>query len=243
MSKLVLVSLPFVTFAACTTGPTEPLSALNGKGISISGMNDPASDYGSTTPSIDVVFGGGPVAVADNTGPCDRVSGLSGTFDGADMDVIHEGGWQGAFDGTYDCMPIELRLDNATATTGTSTITISDGGTTWTIEAGGLLANDFTLEQPPTREGQPAIVTWPSATTFLSAPYVQFLGSGGDPEEITTPVVTGNQVSFTVSPFVTTLTATIQIEAARDAVVTRCDGPGTCAATVSAGAKLAMTLH
>ncbi|HUJ57047.1 MAG TPA: hypothetical protein VLX92_01070 [Kofleriaceae bacterium] len=246
MSKTLLVaSLPFLALSACTDdlgGPTTPLSAIQ-SGVGVEAENNPTDALGNTRPSIDLTFGGGPSAVATETGPCPRVSDdVKATFDGAAMTLVQRGGWSGAWDGTYDCDPIELELDGATPAPGlTSTIVISEGSTTWTIAGVDMLTADFTLVQAPTREGQPAVLSWPSASAFHDTPYIALLGQGGGPETTSAPVVSGNTVSFTIPPHATS-DATIQISADRDVTATTCDGPSSCYVNLAAGAQFTMTV-
>lgn len=239
MTRTALLLLPLLASACVDDGPSEPLaSAPSSVSVFVT------VDADAATSVVDVELGGGASMVESEAGPCFRASDeLTATYDDRPMTLVDRGGWQGALDGTYDCAPVQLHLDDVAARPGQpSTIRISDGSATWTIAATDLATADLALTKTPTRAGVPGEITWASAASFLDTPFVTLAGQGDLPEPISNLATDANRVTFNVYVHATPI-ATIRIDASRRVEATTCEGPTRCTLALSVKRAFALTLQ
>jgi hypothetical protein len=171
------------------------------------------------------------------------------TFDGHPMTLTVNGGTVDTFEGP-DCQAIELVLATAPALPGqVSTFTLADATATWTVSGKDLLTNDLVTTSALAPGGH-ATVAWTSATQIAAA-YVEFDNQYQDvqfaaqlPDLSTEPAgsITDNVIHFDIPPGVSGY-GTLHLDANRTPAAVACDGPATCALSVSAAADFTATIR
>ncbi len=236
MLKTLLLAAA-ATLTACTDAPAT--TAVSGLAHASVGLFASVGNIGEPAVHVSIAADGCPTLAED----------VAATYDGQPLARVAAGGVTEAFEGP-DCSEISFELAAAPANPGQpSTFVLHDATATWTVSGLDLLTNDINPTSALSH-GQLATIAWPSAPTITGA-YIEFDNRYGDaqfaeqlPDVAPTAAgaIVGNTLQLTL-PATVAGYGTLAVSASRVPEPIRCDGPASCALSVSIRKDLAVTIE